>query len=100
MGTERKHWAKEVVQRTKKLDDLVNTRFIQKKINQVSTKIAQASASISDLQIQLGTYWNQRIAGTASTTANTTNRARDSVDHLEKSILRYMDQILKKLKIP
>ncbi|CAF4340872.1 unnamed protein product, partial [Rotaria magnacalcarata] len=57
MATEHKHWAKEVVQRTKRRDDTTNSRFIQKKMNQLMASIAQASANISDLQIQLATYW-------------------------------------------
>ncbi|CAF4408824.1 unnamed protein product [Rotaria socialis] len=68
--TEKKHWAKEVVQRTKRCDDVLNTRFVQKKINQLTSNISEASAAISDLQIQLSTYWmqttseitNQRLA--------------------------------------
>jgi hypothetical protein len=64
MGTENKHWAKEVIQRTKKRDIVTCTKFVQKKINQLLLKIGQASASISDLQIQLGTYWTQAAAGT------------------------------------
>ena len=59
MGTEQKHWAKEVVQRTRKRDDTTNTRFVQKKINHFMNNIVQASATISDLQIQLNTYWSQ-----------------------------------------
>ncbi|CAF4277650.1 unnamed protein product, partial [Rotaria sordida] len=59
MGTEQKHWAKEIVQRTKKRDNITNTRFVQKKINRLTESIAQATATISDLQIQLTTYWTQ-----------------------------------------
>ena len=59
MGTEQKHWAKEVVQRTKKRDDATNSRFVQKRINLFMDNIARASATISDLQIQLNTYWSQ-----------------------------------------
>ncbi|CAF4454995.1 unnamed protein product [Rotaria sp. Silwood2] len=59
MGTEQKHWAKEVVQRTKKRDNIINTRFVQKKINRLTQNITEASAIISDLQIQLTTYWTQ-----------------------------------------
>ena len=59
MGIEQKHWAKEVVQRTKKRDDTINSRFVQKKINHFMDNIAQASATISDLQIQSNTYWLQ-----------------------------------------
>ena len=56
MGTEQKHWVKEVVQRTNRRDDATNSRFVQKKI---MDNIARASATISDLQIQLNTYWSQ-----------------------------------------
>ncbi|CAF1263702.1 unnamed protein product [Rotaria sordida] len=62
MGTEQKHWAKEVVRRTKRRDDVINTRFVQKKINRLTTAISEACATISDLQIQLSTL--------AQTTAN------------------------------
>ncbi|CAF5037176.1 unnamed protein product, partial [Rotaria sp. Silwood1] len=59
MGTEQNHWAKEVVQRTKKRDNIINTRFVQKKINRLTQNITEASATISNLQIQLTTYWTQ-----------------------------------------
>ncbi|CAF3917583.1 unnamed protein product [Rotaria sordida] len=59
MGTENKHWAKEIIQRTKKRDDIVNTQFVKKKINQLSAIVAQANATITDLKIQLHTYWSQ-----------------------------------------
>ena len=59
MGIEQKHWTKEVVQRTKKRDDTINSRFAQKKINHFMDNIAQSSPTISDLQIQLNTYWLQ-----------------------------------------
>ena len=59
MGTEQKHWAKEVVQRIKRRDDATNSRFVQKKINHFIDNIARTSATISDLQIQLNTYWPQ-----------------------------------------
>ncbi|CAF4122854.1 unnamed protein product, partial [Rotaria magnacalcarata] len=73
MATEHKHWAKEVVQRTKRRDDTTNSRFVQKKMNQLMTSIAQASANISDLQIQLATYWEYNAAEmTAQKQAQTT----------------------------
>ncbi|CAF4584334.1 unnamed protein product, partial [Rotaria magnacalcarata] len=73
MGTEHKHWAKEVVQRTKRRDDTTNSRFIQKKMNQLMASIAHASANISDLQIQLATYWEYNAAEmTAQKQAQTT----------------------------
>ncbi|CAF4426709.1 unnamed protein product [Rotaria sp. Silwood2] len=122
MGTEQKHWAKEVVQRTKRRDDVICTRFVQKKINQLSAKIAEANATISDLQIQLNTYWSQITNTNASTTTpvlnpnasieattaattvtttdgiittpstTTTTRNRDPVDRIEKLTLRYIHQ--------
>ena len=100
IGTEQKHWVKEVVQRTKKRDDVICTRFVQKKINQLSAKIAQANATISDLQIQLHIYWNQLTATSilpttsaptdnlTTTSLNPTRNNRDPVDRIEKLILR------------
>ena len=61
MGNEKKHWAKEVVQRTKRRDDLINSRFVQKKINHLTSEIAHANATITDIQIQLGIYWAQTV---------------------------------------
>ncbi|CAF4769095.1 unnamed protein product, partial [Rotaria sp. Silwood2] len=58
MGTEKKHWAKEVVRRTKQRDDITNTRFIQKKINRLIANIAKANATIIDFQLQLIDYWS------------------------------------------
>ncbi|CAF1468979.1 unnamed protein product, partial [Didymodactylos carnosus] len=49
MGTENKYWSKEVIQRMKKHDDIINSRFIQNKINRLTTNIAQVNASISGL---------------------------------------------------
>ena len=72
MGTENKHWAKEVIQRTKRRDDVINRRFIQKKINRLTSDIIQANTAITDLQIQLGTYWTQTLAqSTAQANAQT-----------------------------
>ncbi|CAF1199801.1 unnamed protein product [Rotaria sordida] len=59
MGTENKQWAKEVIQRTKKRDGIVNNQFVIKKINQLSVVVAQANATISGLKIQLRMYWSQ-----------------------------------------
>ncbi|CAF4840139.1 unnamed protein product, partial [Rotaria sp. Silwood2] len=66
MGTEQKHWAKEVIRRTKRRDDIINTRFVQKKINRLITDITRACATISELQIQLSTYWMQTTSETAN----------------------------------
>ncbi|CAF3173369.1 unnamed protein product [Rotaria sp. Silwood2] len=76
MGTEQKHWVKEVIRRTKQRDDLINIRFVQKKINRLTTDIARACATISELQMQLSTYWMQTTCETenqrlAQKTANT-----------------------------
>ncbi|CAF5001113.1 unnamed protein product, partial [Rotaria sp. Silwood1] len=79
MGTQDKHWAKEVITRTKK---------------------PQASATITNLQVQLSTYWTQTTAGainpitatTSSASANT-GRIRDAVDRLEKAILKYIQRL-------
>ncbi|CAM2705332.1 unnamed protein product [Rotaria socialis] len=37
MGTDDKHWAKEVIKGTKKRDDIINSRFVKKKINRFTT---------------------------------------------------------------
>ena len=110
MGTDNNnHWAKEVIQRTKKRDAVTCTKFVQKKINQLLLKIGQASASISDLQIQLGTYWSQTAAAgalpstttttTATTTTSNTNRSpRDPVDRIEKAIVKYLQHCTQHVK--
>ncbi|CAF3700301.1 unnamed protein product [Rotaria socialis] len=74
MGTNDKHWAKEVIKGTKIRDDIINSRFVKKKINRFTTNITQASANISNLQIQLTTYWTQTITNgiTSTTPAATT----------------------------
>ena len=118
MGTEQKHWAKEVVQRTKKRDDIVCTRFCQKKVNQLLAKIAEANATIADFQIQLNTYWSQltnmstgaipvlnpNTTSTATTgdtpvgTTTGTTRNRDPVDRIERLVLRYIQQCTQHVK--
>lgn len=99
MGQEEKHWAKEVIQRTKRRDDVVCTRFVQKKIGQLQTKIAECSALISDLQVQLGTYWIQTNTSAAPLNASTNpNRPRDPVDRIEKAILRYIHHCTQHVK--
>ncbi|CAF3929266.1 unnamed protein product [Rotaria sp. Silwood1] len=80
MGTQDKHWEKK-----------------KKRINGLTSNIAQASATITNLQVQLSTYWSQTTAGainpitatTSSASANT-GRIRDAVDPLEKAILKYI----------
>jgi len=105
---EKKHWAKEVVRRTKKRDDYTNERFVKKKINQLSSQIAHLCASISDLQVKLGNYWSQtpkqlpRPVATTTTTMNSNSeysadpingeQIRPHVDNLEKCILKYIKE--------
>jgi hypothetical protein len=113
MGTEQKHWAKEVIQRTKRRDDTICTRFVQKKINQLLAKIAEANATISDLQIQLNIYWAQLTTSIApqtgqaantpttageATTMTMANRNRDPVDRIERIILKYIHQCTQHIK--
>ena len=114
MGTEQQHWAKEVIQRTKKRDQVVCTRFVQKKINQLLAKISQASATISDLQIQLNIYWAQLTSTPApsttttgdntnntpslTATTTTTNRIREPVERLERMILKYIHHCTQHVK--
>jgi hypothetical protein len=110
MGSEDKHWAKEVVQRTKRRDDHICTRFVQKKINQLTAKIAQSSASITNLQVPLCTYWTQinpNVVSTATTATVATNapsapsatgRTRDPIDRIEKIILKYVQHCTQHVK--
>ncbi|CAF1552774.1 unnamed protein product, partial [Rotaria sordida] len=88
MGTEQKHWAKEIVQRTKKRDNITNTRFVQKKINRLTESIAQATATISDLQIQLTTYWTQVNVEKLTTTIaeNVATIVCEKINNNKKSI--------------
>ncbi|CAF4758177.1 unnamed protein product, partial [Rotaria sp. Silwood2] len=65
-GTEQKHWAKEIIRRTRRRDDIINTRFVQKKINRLTTDITRACATSSELQIQLSTYWIQTTSELAN----------------------------------
>ncbi|CAF1503656.1 unnamed protein product [Rotaria sordida] len=57
LGQKEKYWAKEVIQHTKRRDNLINSKFVEKKIKRLTDEIATLSASVSDLQIQLSTYW-------------------------------------------
>ncbi|CAF2028125.1 unnamed protein product [Rotaria magnacalcarata] len=66
LATEKKHWAKEVIQRTKRRDNVINTRFIHKKINRLNTNISEANTTISDLQTELSTYWMQTTSEVAN----------------------------------
>ncbi|CAF5100677.1 unnamed protein product, partial [Rotaria sp. Silwood1] len=88
MGTQDKHWEKK-----------------KKRINGLTSNIAQASATITNLQVQLSTYWSQTTAGainpitatTSSASANT-GRIRDAVDPLEKAILKYIQHSTKRVE--
>ncbi|CAF4635762.1 unnamed protein product, partial [Rotaria socialis] len=105
MGTDDKHWAKEVIKGTKKRDDIINSRFVKKKINRFTTNITRASANISNLQVQLTTYWTQTItngitsttSAAATTTANS-NRTREPAERLEKFILKYIQNCTQHVK--
>ncbi|CAM4824256.1 unnamed protein product [Rotaria magnacalcarata] len=105
MGIQDKHWAKEIITRTKKRDNVINSRFIKKKINRLTNNIAQASATITNLQVQLSTYWTQATAATINSTttaiapATNTNQIRDAVDRLEKIILKYIQHCTRHVKI-
>ncbi|CAF1486842.1 unnamed protein product, partial [Rotaria sordida] len=91
MGTEQKHWAKEVVQRTKTRDNIRNTQFVQKKINRLMNNISKVTTTITDLQIQLSTYWMQTnteglVQRLVKTTAEaTTNMVIDKINKSKKS---------------
>ncbi|CAF4104836.1 unnamed protein product, partial [Rotaria sordida] len=125
LGTEKKFWAKEVIQRTKKRDNLINTRFFQKKIKRLTDEIAALSANISYLQIQLSTYWmhttseattqkivhttaeltanlvtttNANIPSLATTMSTIKNQTREPVDRLEKYILEYLHKCTQHVK--
>ena len=106
MGTQDKHWAKEVITRTKKRDDVTNSRFVKKKMNRLTNNIAQASAMITNLQVQLSTYWaqtttvaiNSTSTTTTSSSATHTGRIRDAVDRLEKAILKYIQHCTQHVK--
>jgi hypothetical protein len=114
-GTENQHWAKDIIKRTKKRDNVINTRYVKKKINQLTTAIAQASASITSFQVELGTYWTQSLIGTSTTTTSSTttthrsrdtsatasgsvNRTREGIDRLEKYILSYIQHCTKHVR--
>ncbi|CAF5012503.1 unnamed protein product [Rotaria sp. Silwood1] len=88
MGTQDKHWAKEVITSTKKRNAVTNSQFIKKKDQSIKN-----------------TYWTQTTAGainpitatTSSASANT-GRIRDAVDRLEKAILKYIQHCTQHVK--
>ncbi|CAF3823562.1 unnamed protein product [Rotaria sordida] len=95
MGTEQKHWAKEVVRRTKRRDNVINTRFVQKKINRLPTVIAEAfdrtRQTIAVGSIETDTD-NELGAGTTGAAPTTTvkNYVRKPVERIKKYILEYI----------
>ncbi|CAF1461108.1 unnamed protein product [Rotaria sordida] len=116
LGKEYKHWAKEVVQRTKKRDDNINIRFVDKKSNQLSSTIHQTRATISRLEIEFGDYWTQiaqrknyvknvNTTVQTSTDFNTTTststripRLAFDIDQFGKLISNYIEDCLKHVK--
>ncbi|CAF4303378.1 unnamed protein product, partial [Rotaria sordida] len=114
LGKEYKHWAKEVVQRTKKRDDNVNICFIEKKINQLSSTILQTRATISRLQIEFGDYWTQialhkkYVKNSRTTDSNTTASASSAttaiprisfdIDQFGKLLSNYIEDCIQHLK--
>ncbi|CAF1260607.1 unnamed protein product [Rotaria sordida] len=109
MGTEQKHWAKEIVQRTKKRDNITNTRFVQKKINRLTEiNIEKLTKTIAE---NVGNIVYEKInnkksttttaapatsptttpTSTAATATNTLkNQVREPIEQLEKYILKYI----------
>ncbi|CAF3480224.1 unnamed protein product [Rotaria sp. Silwood1] len=62
---------------------------------------------ITNLQVQLSTYWTQTTAGainsnstitTTSSSAANTSQIRDAVDRLEKAILKYIQHCTQHIK--
>ncbi|CAF3929302.1 unnamed protein product [Rotaria sp. Silwood1] len=80
-------------------------RYMQDNSSVIVDGRAQASATITNLQVQLSTYWTQTTAGaispitatTSSASANT-GRIRDAVDRLEKAILEYIQHCTQHVK--
>ncbi|CAF1427510.1 unnamed protein product [Rotaria sordida] len=116
-GKDYNHWAKEIIQRTKKCDDNENIRFVEKKINHLSFQILQARAAISKLQIQFSDYWTQislrkKTTKHPNTRAQTTNETTTSsststttmphmafeIDQFEKLVADYIKDCIQHLK--
>ncbi|CAF4148735.1 unnamed protein product, partial [Rotaria sordida] len=96
LGEDYKYWAKEVVQRTKKRDDNVNRRFINKKTDQLSSTIRQTRTTISGLQIELGDYWaritsrKKYVKNVQTTTdSNTTTSTSTDAPHISYNINQF-----------
>ncbi|CAF4004594.1 unnamed protein product [Rotaria sordida] len=109
LGKEYKHWTKEVVQRTKKRDDNVNIRFVDKKTNQLTSTILQTRATLSRLQIEFGDYWAQittrkkyvdKNTGSNTTTSISTSNPRINfeLEQFEKVMSNYIEDCLKHVK--
>ncbi|CAF4191063.1 unnamed protein product [Rotaria sordida] len=97
MGTENKHWAKEVIQRTKKRDDIVNNQFVKKKINQLSAVVAQPK---NTTPATTTTTTEATAATTSKLTAMplTLDKIRNKVEELEKLILKYLQHCTQHVK--
>ncbi|CAF1434005.1 unnamed protein product [Rotaria sordida] len=89
LGTEKKFWTKEVIQRTKKRDDVIDTRFVEKKTKRLTDAIAALSAihTTAELTANLLTKTNANIPSPATTMSTIKNQTREPVDRLEKHIL-------------
>ncbi|CAF4897995.1 unnamed protein product [Rotaria sp. Silwood1] len=95
----RNNYELQLLHAQEKRDDITNSRFIKKKINRLTSNIAQASATITNLQVQLSTYWTQTTAGainpstaTTSSSAANTGRIHNAVDRLKTTILKYIQR--------
>ncbi|CAF1495244.1 unnamed protein product, partial [Rotaria sordida] len=95
MGTEQKHWAKEVVRRTKRRDNVINTRFVQKKINRLPTVIAEAldrtrqTIAVGSIETDTDNELGTGTTGAAPTTT-VKNYVRKPVERIKKYILEYI----------
>ncbi|CAF5085252.1 unnamed protein product, partial [Rotaria sp. Silwood1] len=65
----------------------------------------QASATITNRQVQISTYWTQTTAdainsrtATISSSAANTGRIRDAVDRLKTAILKYIQHSTKRVE--
>ncbi|CAF3365710.1 unnamed protein product, partial [Rotaria socialis] len=70
--------------------------------NRLTTNITQASADISNLQVQLTAYWPQILASginsTISTATTNSNRIREPDDRLKKFIFKYIRNCTQRFK--
>ncbi|CAF4459950.1 unnamed protein product [Rotaria socialis] len=102
IGIQGRHWAKEVITRTKKRDSVINNRFIKKKINRLTNNIAQESATITNLQIQLTTKRVEYdLPPKFITNADFTFRIDESIIGKEEAQILYdqMRQLIKEYRM-